>query len=516
MNEEMRNTEYVDDEISLKEIFTYICKRKGKILFRGFVSLAVVVLVFACFYAFAPKTNTYGREIMLTLPKNTAGTVVYPGGTVFSEADLVSPAVLKAVYEANKLQDRMSLAEFSALFHVSNVDMSRSFLDARYQSLMSKKNISAAELDRLQKEYNQKLKRLRADKLGIRMNSSAKFNQAEVLKIMNEIPAAWFEIYSKSTVIEEDETAPAENNILSGVQTQLKGIQQNTGDRLIPLEKARFCIVKLLEECDKLEDIYKMQNADMKEIRTQLKDIETYQIDVLRQLVLSAPEKLSKIDKAFIDSRVDSAEKQVLMLSRNYDSVIDTLEAYRYRMRKASIEAVRVRQDSTKELPTVKATATVSQLLQKGGHVSQFAYTDDIMDAGLLTSYIAKYLTDCTEKRAAMEAELAYFKQIQAYAKAPAKAETAISDAEFGAKLKAVYDNLQVVCADLKKKHSQELKNLTAGAFYTASGGTVMQSSYRFAPKKVLLGLAALFFLFNGIWVVAEFISMRSKKLLEA
>ncbi len=139
MNEEMRNTEYVDDEISLKEIFTYICKRKGKILFRGFVSLAVVVLVFACFYAFAPKTNTYGREIMLTLPKNTAGTLVYPGGTVFSEADLVSPAVLKAVYETNKLQDRMSLAEFSALFFLFN----GIWVVAEFISMRSKKLLEA-------------------------------------------------------------------------------------------------------------------------------------------------------------------------------------------------------------------------------------------------------------------------------------------------------------------------------------------------------------------------------------
>lgn len=125
-----------EDDISLKEIITFLKKRIVKILLRGIISLGIVLFILLLLYALLPRSSNFYRNIALLLQKPD-NVPCYPNGKAFSISDIISPLVLKEVYENNELKDRIEFSKFRTLFSIANSEIKQEELDAEYRKKMS-------------------------------------------------------------------------------------------------------------------------------------------------------------------------------------------------------------------------------------------------------------------------------------------------------------------------------------------------------------------------------------------
>ncbi len=508
MNEETKLVEENSDA-TLKEFFLFIRGHKGKFLFLSTVSLVIAALLFVCYCVFSPRTNTYDRDIILALSQNGEGKTIYPSGTPFTEVNVISSLVLKEVYRKNQLQNRIGLDEFCTMFSVTSKNEERRLLEAEYNAKMGKKNISVADIDRLGREYKENLKSLRADKLNISMASSLQFTPAEAAKILNDIPVKWYEVYSG---IEGAKMSSI------GMDAQIRALQQKSPNKLLAVEKAYECVSRLSDRCGELEALLNGKNItlpsgeSLNDVRQSLNNVNSYQISVLRQLVLAAPAFLSNMDKAFVDGKLHDLESKHLEQSKQYEGIMKMIDVFRSN-RDAGKNAA-----AGTGAPAAVQTADSNLTLDS---VFLSSYGDLIrkdVNAESIKTYV-KLLEKCGDDCAKTEAELAFYRKMFAYmnGKAEGGNRQPLNEAEYTALLNDVCTEL--LSASTKLNELQKLMRkeyLTEGTFFIPYGNVVQQTSYPVPTGMVLIGIIALWILFNGLFLLFDFISARSGKTQDA
>ena len=132
------------------------------------------------------------------------------------------------------------------------------------------------------------------------MDPSIKFTKDEAIKILNQIPEEWYNVYSKLEACAYPQIGA---NPLSS-----EFVKQHDSGYLILLERLRIFSQKLQDVCNDLESRVQGKNVllptgeSLGDLIDLLQGIKKYQISVLRQYVLLNPEYQTPLDEIFIYS----------------------------------------------------------------------------------------------------------------------------------------------------------------------------------------------------------------------
>lgn len=502
------NIQATDDyasDLSVKEIITFFKLRKRRLLLRAGISFVLMLLAFLLLYAFTPRNATWSRNITLLLPQND-NLPVYPSGRAFSTSDLLTPSVLREVYNANNLKGRIDFADFMSSFFMSDSNMEKARLDAEYREKMNKRNISVIDLQNLEHEYKQKLQSLASEQLAISMKPETPLSRIEITKILNSIPEAWFKIFSK---LEAREFPQIDMN---GMQQEIVKVSQQPG-RLILLEKTRVYCNKLLAVCALLNEMQQGKNISLPsgeflgDIQQQLRDIDQYQIAVFRQYVLMNPAYQGTFDKIFIYSKLKAIEQELIKINKKYEGAL------------ASFNMLQPQKPShaTKNAGTGKTAETPVTFQLDNSFFTQFAemIRNDINNK--LRALYAKKTIEYADERASLEADQAYFQNLlgSVTETKSGKDIPALNPEQFNAMLKEMYSGLFATGNKVVQFRDQILKDyLSSRQFYTPVGNVQYQSDFSLPVKRIMLGLFALWLFVNAVWAVIDFCILNTKGLL--
>lgn len=187
----MNDTSAANDEIDLKELIRAVLATRIWVL----VALVVASVLFWVAMIFQnmqkPIVFSYETRINLTFPGAIDGQ--YPNETPFSVNDIVAPVVLNAVFDANGIEAYMGRKAFSSSFSVKPYTPERELILAKYDQQLAKKNISVAEINVLQSQMEEELKKSSSESVTITFTSedAYKIPESTLKKTLRDIPAEW-------------------------------------------------------------------------------------------------------------------------------------------------------------------------------------------------------------------------------------------------------------------------------------------------------------------------------------
>ena len=104
-------TENPQKEINISDIFNFLKISWQKTLIFGVFSLLVTLFIIAIAFFWLPKSEQLTLKVFLNL-QNNSRYVAYPNGKTFNAEDILSPAVLRVVYNDNNLKDKIAFDKF--------------------------------------------------------------------------------------------------------------------------------------------------------------------------------------------------------------------------------------------------------------------------------------------------------------------------------------------------------------------------------------------------------------------
>ncbi|WIO75379.1 hypothetical protein QP938_05590 [Porticoccaceae bacterium LTM1] len=183
-----------NDEIDLKSLLRNMWAVRGPVI----LAVIIVTLGYWGFWAanqlLAPSPSTYSRVIQFTFEGAEKGE--YPNETPFRIADVVSPAVLAQVYEINQLSELgISQANFVQSFNIQPYAPDYNIIVAKYESAMSRKNITGEEINALQANMKSELEQAqgRSALISFKPIKKIRLNENVIDKVLLDVPRLWAE-----------------------------------------------------------------------------------------------------------------------------------------------------------------------------------------------------------------------------------------------------------------------------------------------------------------------------------
>lgn len=186
-----------ENEIELRDLVRAIWSTR--------VPVVVALLLFAAVFwvvvglSAAKDGVTYHWEALVQFSFTGVQEGQYPDETPFSSADLLSPVVLRRVYDANEIADYgFSQAEFAEALSVSAYAPNREFVVQRYRSRLNWERLSSAEIQELEEDFRDALDRASRGQallsLTLRVGPLPRggmLPQAVARKVLLDIPREW-------------------------------------------------------------------------------------------------------------------------------------------------------------------------------------------------------------------------------------------------------------------------------------------------------------------------------------
>jgi hypothetical protein len=186
-----------DDEIDLRELVRALWETRyvvGLALlgFAGLFWLAVIALG-------ARDGLTYTWETRIYFTFSGASEGQYPNETPFSSADLLSPVVIRRVYEQNDLQSTgLSRSDFSDALSVAGYAPTREFIVQRYRSRLEQDRLTAAEISEIEEEFADALEQARQGQARLTLTlrdgllpDGGVLSDELARKVLLDIPRVW-------------------------------------------------------------------------------------------------------------------------------------------------------------------------------------------------------------------------------------------------------------------------------------------------------------------------------------
>lgn len=323
MMHENRPVSQEESSVDLMEVFAFLRSNRKHFLAVSGGSLVIALLVGAAIFCFCPRTSIYSGNVNILLEKNK-DQYLYPSAKPFSSADLLSRPVLKKVYEDCALQKTVSFGDFQKSFFIAQSNSKLASLDAQYREKLNRKNITLVEIAKLERMYREEAERLQSSQLTIAMVAKFPVGRQQAARIVNAIPQAWYEIYSKL----EAQRYPQMDAV-----SQMQELQKLVGkeSQLILLEKSRQFCLSLIKMCDFLNNMLQGKNISLPtgeflgDIRDRLVSLDRYQISVLRQYVLTHPQYQGAFDRIFLDSSLQNIEFELFLQKTKYEGVLNAI-----------------------------------------------------------------------------------------------------------------------------------------------------------------------------------------------
>ena len=286
-----------DTELTLTDILLYIKRFFVRIMARGIITIVIILAVAVLVWLLAPYKMRYYTELENTLTKTPNNTYVYPNKRAFNTSDVISPIVLRNVYDQIKLENKIPYTDFTSLFYIDNSSLKQARLDAEYETKLSKKNLNTVSLNLLEQEYNLKRAELANDMFRLNMNTHHALTKSDCIQILTLIPETWFRIYSKT------EAAVLPNVELDIWQKDFMESMKAKEGNMVVLEKARNYSELLIDCCKTLNRMTDGKNIKidsgeyLEDIMRKLEHIQKFQINVYSQIILTSSQLLTQYDK---------------------------------------------------------------------------------------------------------------------------------------------------------------------------------------------------------------------------
>jgi len=119
---------------------------------------------------------------------------LYPNGTPFSRADLMSTSVLSEVYRINELGQYLSFEQFRDALFVFESNQSLELLDLQYQARLSDARLPPVERARVETEYRQKRETQAVPQMFLRFllpSQQATLPRPLMEKVLNDLLVEW-------------------------------------------------------------------------------------------------------------------------------------------------------------------------------------------------------------------------------------------------------------------------------------------------------------------------------------
>lgn len=302
-------------------IFDFLKRKRHRILFTAIISFCVLFLICLLALLLLPSDRVFSQKIRIQLNStNNGGTITYPSGKTFNQLDIISPAVLKQVYTDQNLASVIPFDKFQNLFSVVSYSRKLALLDADFDQKLAKRNLSVVDLNRLEASYNKQLAALDKSTYRINMEPSIHLTNEKSVQILAAIPQTWMTLYRK---MEGDKLPQTDfdTNFEKKLRTELQT------SRLIALDRATYYNDQLLKLCGTLQPLLENRNISLasgeylSDLVESLQCIRKYQLDLLRQMILTSSNLRSDLDLYFIKSQIQYLEQELTSRRAQYDSI---------------------------------------------------------------------------------------------------------------------------------------------------------------------------------------------------
>lgn len=317
-------------------IFDFLKRKRHRILFTAIISFCVLFLICLLALLLLPSDRVFSQKIRIQLNStNNGSTITYPSGKTFNQLDIISPAVLKQVYTDQNLASVIPFDKFQNLFSVVSYSQKLALLDADFDQKLAKRNLSVVDLNRLEAAYNRQLEALDTSTYRINMEPSIQLTNEKSVQILAAIPQTWMNLYRKMEgrkLPQTDFDTNFEKKLRSELQTS----------RLIALDRAAYYNDQLLKLCSTLQPLLGNRNISLasgeylSDLVESLHCIRKYQLDLLRQMILTSSNLRSDLDLYFIKSQIQYLQQELTSRQAQYDSVGKSLSIVQAPVRSAA------------------------------------------------------------------------------------------------------------------------------------------------------------------------------------
>ena len=476
--------------ISFACIMQFVKKNWKKIFAFGIFTLLLTAIIFAALYFLIPKTSVLSLEIGIQLPKEK-GKIVYPSKKDFSANDIISVPVLRKVYQDNKLSGKIKFDEFCQLFYISGSNIEKAIITASFKNKLSDKKLTLVDIKKLEDEYTQALQGLDTCKVEIAMTPTLKFDALLATKILNDIPKAWFEIYS----IQEGKVMP---QFTSAAQINDLRTMLPVDGWLITLDKIRKISNDLLLGCDALNEmlggrqIALSSGESFKELQSSLDNFNRHRIGTVTQLVLNTPSYQSQFDKMYLNSNIIAVTGKVNAEKAKYDATVDAINI----IHPAAVDA-----SGKNGTPAMEKTASVTMNFDATFFSSMSSLIRSYSSIALREKYANKAL-ECKMNLAALEAEKDYYSMLLAQLNSSKSSVSTIGKDQLQKIEQNMFDELAALCGKFNEFNALLMGDcFTSSRFFAASGEVLRYSQFSISITRLAVGLFFLFVLANVLFI---------------
>ena len=493
----------VTKEIGFAEILQFLKKYWGRIFVTGILSILAAGVFILAAYFLIPKQSILMSEITIQLQKGKGqGQISYPSDNPFSANDLLSPAVLRKVYDDNKLAEKIDFKDFCELFNLSQTDIKKALVLAEFNSKLSKK-LTLVELTQIQDEYNKALQRLPQNTMGITMLPSIKISKAQAVKVLNSIPVAWFEIYSR----QEAKSFP----VIETPQ-QIKELRTacETDGHLIFLDKSRIACKNLIQACQELDEMLPGQKVALPsgellaDLKNRLTALNNYRINPLLLLTREIKSLQTPFDKIFLQANILECDKLIKAEQSKLTGTINTLNILMNKKSSSAGSAVAAKADAGSMTMNLDGNffKELQMLIRKSENNTQkIKYSEEALKLEIRT--------------ADLNAEKDYYTTLVSHKAGENSVQ--VSAAEFKKMEEAMFNELLNVSTKMNEFRDLIFKNqLTRNKFFTVNGEVLEFKDFPIPFKRVAVGIVLLVVLGNVLCAGKLFFEAYSSGKLSA
>ncbi len=182
----------LDDEISLRPYFETVWRYRS-VIGLSLAGMAIVLtLLAATLYLSMPKERIASVGVRFLFTGAERGK--YPNGTPFNASEIVSSAVLNAVYASNDLKRYASVEQLQQSLSVSQTNQALQQLDFDYQARLSDTKLTPVDRDKLAAEFTQKRGAIRVPEFTLNLYRRERLGEMPdvlVEKVLSDLLEIW-------------------------------------------------------------------------------------------------------------------------------------------------------------------------------------------------------------------------------------------------------------------------------------------------------------------------------------
>lgn len=481
-------------QVDVASVISFLRLNWLKIALRGALSLCAVGALLALYIALAPRSEGYAIEVQVTL-ESSNGELVYPNGDAFGVHDIISAPVLNIVWRKYGLDAKgVKFEDFCQWFGIVGYDKERAKVDAEFQGKMTKRNITVTELVAVQKEYEERLASLSANRFILSMRPTATLDRRTMAKMLNDVPEAWFAEYSRLKA----PTMPPVASV-DAVRSYAARVKNDNARMLELMDTVHVYLRELGETCRYVRDgLMRGRNAqvDGVDLGAYESQLQLSRVEAMRAKNAILTDELSSDVSTYVALRQEDIACERMVVEERIAAVQQSIEALGDGSRN------RVAQS-----PAKKDSAADGSLVTVQADAGFFADFADMVRRSANQAQISKYVDELTELRKQManirSRELYYEQIMQHVEKNKARnanaAESTKAQSVLGVLIPEILTLGERIVAFRDRCFSVYR---TSDQFYVIAAPAAYDKSFVLPLSRFALGLFALWVLCNLAFVV--------------